>query len=384
MDKNEILKDLKKVDLNLIKKSDIKMFQAEKMAVEYYNDAVDNIVEGNTDIAVIKLKKVLSLSPDFSEAEQLLERLSDYEKTHSIGDKVYESMHGRDVNAKMHLPGRKTLPQKLNIRPRVLLKIILVIVVIAFTVAASLVIFKLFDKEPSIEGNDNKEITYSQEEVNVLNARIEELEDSIAKSESETQEALTASTGSAEAISLLEEERVELKAQLDLYKAAVLLEREEYEESADIAKGLNAEVYKGADKELYNEVYNIAVFQAADSLYKLGLSLNSQKDYAGAIEHLEKVDDYMPDFEELGNCYYNLGKAYYEIDRADKSLELYQYIQLNMPGFENQTGLLYYAGKAYQKLDQFEKAREMYNLLISEYPDSSLVGYAKDRLKEID
>lgn len=384
MDKNEILRDLKKVDLNLIKKSDIKMFQAEKMAVEYYNDAVDSIVEGNTDIAVIKLKKVLSLSPDFSEAAQLLERLSEYEKTHSIGDKVYESMHGRDVNKKIKLPGRKTLPQKLNIRPRSLIKIIIVIVVIAFTVLASLVIFKLFDKEPSDDEKDNIEITYSQEEVNSLNARIDELEDSLAKSESETQEALIASTGSAEAISLLEEERDGLKAQLDLYKAAVYLEREDYVLSADIAKGLDAGVYKGADKELYNEVYNIAIYQAADSLYELGLSLNSQKDYEGAIKYLEQVDDYAPEFEELGNCYYNLGKAYLETDQANKALELYEYIEMNISGYENQVGLYYYTGKAYQKLEQFDKAREMYNLLITDYPDSTWVGYAKDRLREMD
>ena len=53
MDRNDILKDLKKIDLSLIKKSDIRMFENEKIAVEYYNDAVDNILEGNTDIVSI-------------------------------------------------------------------------------------------------------------------------------------------------------------------------------------------------------------------------------------------------------------------------------------------------------------------------------------------
>lgn len=384
MDKNEILKDLKKVDLNLIKKSDIKMFQAEKMAVEYYNDAVDNIVEGNTDIAVIKLKKVLSLSPDFSEAGQLLDRLSEYEKTHSIGDKVYESMHGRDVNSKMQFPGKKTLPQKLNIKPKNLLKLIIVITVITFTVIIALVLINLINRDKPKDNTDDNVVTYSQEEVNALNSRIEELEANLVISEGETQDALIASTGSAEAIALLEEERDTLKAQLELYKAAVLLEREEFVQSADIAKGLDGEAYKGDDKELYNEVYNIAIYQAADSLYKLGLSLNSQKDFAGAIEYLEKVDDYSPEFEELGNCYYNLGKAYLETDQADKALAIYKNIEMNLPGYENQVGLYYYTGKAYQKLNQFENAREMYNLLISEYPDSTWVGYAKDRLKEME
>ena len=384
MDKSELLKDLKKVGLNLIKKSDIKMFQAEKMAVEYYNDAVDNIVEGNTDIAVIKLKKVLSLSPDFSEAAQLLDKLSEYEKSHSIGDKVYESMHGRDVHARATLPGKKTLPQKLHINPRVLLKIILVILAIAVTVVISVVVFKLFDKEPGPVDNTEKEITYSQSEVDSLNETIDELEESLAKSENEIQDAVTKSAEKEEALSQVEKERDDLKAQLDLYKAAVFLEQEKYQLSADIARSLNAENYSGDEKALYDSVYNQATFQAADSLYKTGLNLYSQKDYEGAIENLEKVDDYAPDFENLGNCYFKLGVAYYQLDRADKSLELFEYIEMNIPGYDDQTGLIYYTGKAYQKLGQFDKAREMYNIVINEYPDSSYVGYAKDRLKEMD
>lgn len=386
MDKSELLKDLKKVDLNLIKQSDIKMFKAEKMAVGYYNDAVDNIVEGNTDIAVIKLKKVLSLSPDFSEASMLLERISEYEKSHSIGDKVYESMHGRDVNMLPKTPGKRTLPQILNINPRILIKIIIVLIVIAVTVGAAILIFRLFDKEPGTENNGPEEVTYSQQEVNDLHDRITELEESLAKSEIETQEALSASTGSDETIAALEESNKDLKAQLDLYKAEVFFQREEYVLSADMAMSLDAEAYKGADKELYNEVYNKAIYQAADSLYKIGLSFYSQKEYDKTVEHLEKVDDYSPEFEELGNCYYVLAKAYYEVDKAERSIELYEYISKNKStlGFENDTGLYYYTGKAYQKLGNYTKAREMYNRLISEYPDSSLVGYAKDRLKEME
>ncbi|MCK5758459.1 MAG: tetratricopeptide repeat protein [Clostridiales bacterium] len=386
MDKNELLKDLKKVDMNLIKQSDIKMFQAEKMAVQYYNNAVDNIVEGNTDIAVIKLKKVLSLSPDFSEASQLLERISEFEKSHSIGDKVYESMHGRNINDKRPYPERKTLPQMLNIKPRILIKMIIVLVVIAITVGAVIVIFKLFDKETSTETPEPEAVTYSQEEVDEFYKRIEELESSLAKSEIETQEALSASTGSDETINQLRDENETMLAQLNLYKAEVLFQREEYELSADMAKSLNAEAYKGADKELYNEVYNKAIYQAALSRYKTGLNLYSQKDFVGAIEHLEMVDEYSPEFEDLGNCYYVLAKAYYEIDKAEKSIELYETISKNMSqmGFENDTGLLYYTGKAYQKLDNFVKAREMYNKLIADFPNSTLVGYAKDRLKEME
>ncbi|MCD6321562.1 MAG: tetratricopeptide repeat protein, partial [Clostridiales bacterium] len=375
MDKSEILKDLKKVDTNLIKQSDVKMFKTEKIAVEYYNDAVENIIEGNIDIAGIKLKKVLSLSPDFSEAAQLLNRINEYEKSHSIGDKVYESMHGRDINDKRPFPERKTLPQMLNINPRVLIKMIIVLVVISITVGAAIVIFKLFEKELNTEIPEPEAVTYSQEEVDEFYKRIEDLESSLAKSEIETQEALSASTGSDETINQLRDENKIILAQLNLYKAEVLFQREEYVLSADMARSLDSEAYKGSDKELYNEVYNKAIYQAANSLYKIGLSLYSQNDFVGAIDHLEMVDEYAPEFEDIGNCYYVLAKAYYEIDKSEKSIELYETISKNMSqmGFENDTGLLYYTGKAYQKLDNFVKAREMYNKLIADYPNSTLV-----------
>ncbi|HPQ45887.1 MAG TPA: hypothetical protein PLP30_00825, partial [Clostridia bacterium] len=75
MEFKELIKDIKKIDLGIIKDSDVRMFQSEKDAVEYYNDAVDNVLSGNTDIAVIKLRKVLNLSPDFDEASILLDKV---------------------------------------------------------------------------------------------------------------------------------------------------------------------------------------------------------------------------------------------------------------------------------------------------------------------
>ncbi|MBN2557614.1 MAG: tetratricopeptide repeat protein, partial [Clostridia bacterium] len=187
-----------------------------------------------------------------------------------------------------------------------------------------------------------------------------------------------------ERIEQLESENDRLDSLLNLYKAAVYLEKGQYVQSADIARGLEAADYNGDDRTLYDEVYGNAMDKAADSIYTIGLNLYNQQEYQGAIDNMAKVEQYNPDFVELGRCYYIMGRSYFELGNAEKAIELYEHIQRDIPSFTNTTGLLYYTGKAYQKLGDFEKARELYNLLITNYPDSSLVGNARDRLREME
>lgn len=384
MELNDILKDLKKVDLNKIEESDVRIFQSEKLAVEYYNDAVDNIIDGNTDIAAIKLKKVLSLSPDFDEASKLLKRINEYENERNLGDKVYDNIRGGGEKAKYPGIEKRTLPQKLNVNPRFLIKLIMVLLAVGIAVVLSILLFRLFDKEKEPEVEDDPAVYYSQDEVDALNSRIEELEQSLAQSEIETQEALAGSNEDRARISELEKENESLSVRLDLYIAASYLNREEYTKSADLVMQRQESDYSGAEKELFNEVYVRATSKAAESVYTVGLNLYNQQEYEGAIENMEKVALYNPEFPDIARCYYIMARSHFELGRADKSIELYEYIALNHPEFENETGLLYYTARAYQETENYDKAVQLYNELINNHPESTLIGYAKDRLREIE
>ncbi len=381
MELNDILKDLKKVDLDKIKESDVRIFQSEKLAVEYYNDAVDNIIEGNTDIAAIKLKKVLSLSPDFDEASILLKKIDAYENERNLGEKVYDNIRGGEKNRTVGT-GKKNLPERLNVNPKFLIKLIMVLLAIGITVVIAVILFRLLDR-PAEEEEFDPTVYYSQHEVDALNTRIDELEDSLAQSETETQEALSDSTADKSRIEQLESETKSLAVRLDLYMAAVYLNQEKYTQSADLIKNLDENDFKGNEKELFNEVYVRATTGAADSVYTVGLNLYNQQDYEGAIENMEKVVFYNPDFSDIGRCYFIMARSHFELGRAAKAIELYEHIALNYPSFENVTGLLYYTARAYQVNGDLEKASELYNELIDNHPDSTLIGYAKDRLREI-
>ncbi|HPJ21548.1 MAG TPA: tetratricopeptide repeat protein [Clostridia bacterium] len=378
MEFKELIKDIKKIDLGIIKDSDVRMFQSEKDAVEYYNDAVDNVLSGNTDIAVIKLRKVLNLSPDFDEASILLDKVREYEASKSIGDKVYDNIRGNDPRNPLK---KKSLPQKLHINPRVLLKIIIVLFVIAVTSLLAVLMIKLLGKPVDNEPKST-EVTYSQQEVNDLNQQISELRENLALSEQETQDALADSAEDDETIVSLQEEADKSQALLELYRAAYLFETEQYITSADIAKTLDEDMYKGADKELFNEVYARAASMAADSLFNIGLELYNQDDFEGALANLSKVENYNPNHENIGRCYYLMGRSYFELDNPTKAIEMYEKAEV-ITTYTNKTGLLYYTGKAYQQLGNYEKAREHYNTLINDFPTSDLVGYAKDRIAEM-
>lgn len=379
MEFKELIKDIKKIDLGIINDSDVKMFQSEREAVEYYNDAVDNVLSKNTDIAVIKLKKVLNLSPDFDEASILLEKVREYEASKTIGDKVYDNIRGRKSQ---NISNSRSLPQKLHINPRVLLKIIIIIVVIAVTAGICIALIKLIGK-PNESEPKNTEVTYSQQEVNELNKRIEDLENNLAASEKETQDALSGTQDNQETISALLTDQEKTSALLELYRAAYLFEIQQYITSADLAKSLDSEMYKGDEKELYSEVYAKAAAMAADSLFTIGLELYNQADFEGAISNLGQMEQYNPNHEDIGRCYYLMGRSYFELGNSAKAIEFYEKAN-GISTYANKTGILYYAGKAYQQIGNFEKAREYYSTLINDYPDSSLVGYAEDRLDEME
>jgi len=66
------LKNYKPIDINNLKDSCSYLPQNVRKSIEYYNEALEKIKIGSEDIAIIELKKAISINPDFYEAVNLL------------------------------------------------------------------------------------------------------------------------------------------------------------------------------------------------------------------------------------------------------------------------------------------------------------------------
>jgi len=141
--------------------------------------------------------------------------------------------------------------------------------------------------------------------------------------------------------------------------------------------------FEEEDLDVYNQVYIGSMKESAKSAYNIGVNLFNQQNYEGALENLLLVEKYDDNYEEMPQVLNMIGKTYYELNQAEKAIEIYKQLQLNYPEFPNKDHILYNTGKAYMKLNENNKALEMFNLILSEYPNSSLIGYTKDKIKEI-
>lgn len=359
--------------------------------VKKYNSALFSAQHGDEDMAIIQLKKVVNVNPRFVRANQLLallymmsgkreDRVKAYRLLKTIskvdinntttlsylkelddvkdkGDKnksinAIPKQERKDINDRKSLPRvdvdsyQAITPYKEE-KPSVLPVVnVLVGVVIGLALMYCLIL-------PHIKANnaseDNKNFKkYSedqaaadgnastlQNENKKLQEKVDELETELASSQG-----IDAGSG----VSVLDMydtilEAVRLYMDNDNEKAAEkLVSVDESALSSDAAKKLYAKV----KKETFEDV--------SDKIFKEGRdAYNGDGDYAGgrdyekAVSLLENALEYNPD----------------------------------------NTDALYFLGRCYQQQSDMEKAKEYYKKIVDEYPDSSRVSEANQRLREL-
>ncbi len=379
MQYDEIVKNAKKIDIKKLQDSHITLSGTMKKSVEIYNSAVSNIQFGNMDIAIIKLRKAQSLQPGFQEATKLLSMLKSLEKPHSEDDKIKktnEKIGKRDpvlhpiINSK-----GKTLPERLHINPRTLMKLIITTIMVIIIVVMIVVISKLVNKEDEGINPDVATVNQLTVTVNQLSNQIDDLTSQLE----DKNETLNENTTK---LVVLEEQLLTTNQLLDLYMAKSYYSDGKYTLAAEILMSLEEVVFEDEHLGVYNQVYLGAMAESAKSVYMIGVNLFQQQDYQRALDNLLQVKIYDSNFSEMDSVLIQTGKTYYELDRPAEAIETYKELDLNYPEYPKDS-ILYNTGKAYMKLNDYEQALIMFNLILTDYPDSSLIGYAKDKIKEI-
>lgn len=334
-------------------------------AIKKYNSALLSAKQGSTDLAIIQLKKVISINTHFIRAYQLLALLYiktgekdkakrylfkarkidvgntttlRYIKELNLNQGSDEPVHGggeyRNKRAYEDVSFAPVSSYQED-KPNVFAFINLVLgIIIGIAVVFILIVPTV--KKNAIKDLNNDSKGYS-EQISSQASQIYTLENDKKKLESNVEE---------------------LQKQIDSLKVV------EYDESMydDLFKAVK--LYIDGDKE-----------EAAKSLIKVDqekITRNGAKD----LYNLIKEETY----ETTAVKMYEEGRSLYNSGRYEKALEqLNVALELNP---ENED-TLYFLARTYHKLGENEKAKNYYNMIITDYPDTERAVLAKEKIREL-
>lgn len=342
------------------------------VTIKKYNSALQSAKQGNEDLAIIQLKKVVSDAPNFVKAQQLialmyiivgeekraLQHLSRAKKTdvgNTLTGRYIKLLGGPDKTAetdseKKVSPAaeRKVFKGESNVavspigsyekqKTRTFPFVNLIIgVIIGLFVGIGLIMPTLSNK-------------YNEDKASEVTNYGEKLADKDSK------------------IRSLEYDKGNLESQIEE------LEKQLREANEDDSLSA-AEVYQKILKayKQYNEGDKVKALAAIADIDMSGIDDSNAKDIVKQIQS-EDTSQASDEAFENGRVAYNRGKYDEAAEYFDEALEL------NKDNFN----AIYFYGRLYHKRGDKEKAEEYYKKVIEEYPDCSRVGEAKARLAEL-
>lgn len=355
--------------------------------VKKYNAALFSAQNGDEDMAIIQLKKVVNMNPKFIRANQLLallymmtekkeNRVRAYRLMKSISQvdvtnttTLYYLKELSDVQVKTETPAakpaerrdpgvRKTLPkvddnaykpitlykeEKPSIMPflHVLLGVIAGIVVMHFLITPALNYrsnaqdnqdFKNYSEKLASGDSD---VTSLQNENKNLQKQVEDL----------TQKVDELQGGSPTDIAAIQEIYDNLIKAMQFY-----MEDDKLSAAKTLAKVQEESLSGDTAVQFYREIKQETYSTASASFFEKGRDCyNGEGEYAGNQDY-------------------------------DKAIKL---LEKSLKFDETNTDSIYFLGRCYQKKSEMETAKEYYNQIVNDYPDSPRASEASSRLREM-
>lgn len=357
------------IDLANLDNRESKLPDNIRNSIILYNKALESLKIGNEDIAIIELKKSVSMNPEFYEAMNLLglcyKYINEHEKAAEIFKKViaaesngiralkYLDMFSNESNepiSKSSQKEKKTAKSKKIVErekkqpslvdsikiagKRDVLKYL-----IGIALGAVLILSLSLVKIPSFK----PENTPAESEEQTENKYAEQTDEYKLMYEN----LLNEYEGLQKDLETANATIGYYKSALKLWEAETLYAKKEYEACADMLVLLRAVEFKGQDKEKFDKMHEDVMKRAATAVYDEGRYLvNTKRNYEEGLKKLSKIELYKSDFERMD-------------------------------------AVLYMIGKCYQQLNDSRNALAMYQKLLSQYPESSYVYWAEIRIKEL-
>lgn len=355
--------------MNLVQNNQSKLHNVNQI-IKKYNYALSQAQSGNLDVALIQLKKVVSMQPNYLVAHQLLALLY--------------MQHGENEKAAKSL--RKA--QKIDINNTITLRYLAELGLNPNAVRIDKEMKKLQSKGKALEKAEepkffSPEPTLRDGKINKLSFLylvigivvgvlavfflvVPTMKKSIsAEFNSQAVAMGEEQTSMASEIQTLESEKEDLNDTIaELKKKMKKIEDEAVDESVydNLFDGIT--LYANGDKDA-----------AAETLIKVDISALESKP---AKELYNKIKE--ETFEAMSTKKYVEGSGYYNRGNYDEAVKSFE---LALKYNENNANAMYYLGRVYQRNGDNKNAKKYYKKIINEYPNDPRYGDASRRLEEI-
>ncbi|WP_058485812.1 tetratricopeptide repeat protein [Defluviitalea phaphyphila] len=326
-------------------------------SIRMYNQSLEYIKQRSKDLAIIQLKKAISLNPNFVKAYCLLVLclISENEKTKAISyiEKALKIdinnpeaiRYYRELNFKVLTSSRsnervRNMPKHQKMKE----PISSVGHIVGFITGVICTLALMF----SLVIPDKTDALNNQ--IDQLTAKNQELEQKITQITSETEKSINELE---EKNKEMEEENRELNEKLKILEEAkkvnqvdTLYKNGEIEEAATLLYSIDSDSISEENIELYNTL-------------------------------IDKV------FKEAGILYYNKGVREYSSGSYDEAILSFEKSIMYVQGEYYSDNVLYYLGRIYEIKGDINKAEEFYNKAINEYAGSDGANNSKWRLERL-
>lgn len=317
-------------------------------SLKKYNQSLLYAQQGSLDLAVIQLKKVLSLNENFVQAHLLLALVAietdqmelarkELKKVLHIdrGNTLAISYLGETEQAKSknsekrtskiskdavtYTSGNETIIQPKSFQENSGRNVVLDIL---FGFALGIAVCWFVFVPARIQGaknETNKQIVEYSDQLEAKEAAIDsmkkemkEMEKQVAAAQEQVQSAEGASDGYAA-----------------LFEAKKLAGERNFEAAAEELAKVDPETLADGAKEIYNEISGMVNATAVEDLYAKGKNSYNAKNYTDAIANLEKVVGLSPD---NADAVYWLAKSYASVDDVENAKKYYARVVEMLPG----------------------------------------------------
>jgi tetratricopeptide (TPR) repeat protein len=318
--------------------------------IKKYNQALQYCRQDSRDLAVIQLKKVLSLNPNLVKGHQLLALLYIQDGKYELAKKTLREAgkidtdntttlrYLKEVNARL----RENTPKKKNpvnddlisyqsgnetiIMPKRFkessLGSTILSIVIGLVIGAAVTAWLFIPQVKRQAVSDaNQQMLSANDTISTNNQTISELEKQV--------EQLQAQIDSVEDNS--EEVQEEFDAYEDLLKACSLYIAGDITGAGTSIADIDSEILSSNGKEIYQSIKASVDEVYIEERYAEGTAFYNAADYENAAAALQEVADSDIDYDK-GMCAYNLAQSYRKIGQTELALPYYQYILDNYPG----------------------------------------------------